>query len=516
MFIVPDEILEQLICSYCHKYLSVGPLKVDNNRKKICGRCAKNRETEAVSMYRFFLENAIFKCINRFDGCNQLLTCHEVIEHEKNCIGNRYECPLCENIREMPSYDFLHHFKNRHSQNFLKKPTLKRKLDELQPLNTFLFVKENVIFIILLECPMFIPTAIVLKAFYIVKNDKLFDIKLSMDVHIDDKRMFKTKETICLLAHKKYELMSRIADIVTNYDTLQKGSYLVIDFDFSVPLTVNQINLNNKKQYSKNMTNTRLMVTESSEHLKKFGLSVSDCSKKLLLKDVHENQLEIDVKCLHCSTMSADNIYITSDGKDRFLICQWCAPVAKSDFFLLKCIVEGGIETVSKYLKFSCVWNCGVDNHVNDIHKHELNCLKMNKPIIKCPFPKCQFNGMFEEMHKHFYIEHEETLWSNFIHLYESSKTSPNHNILSLSDKTLFYFWVHPIVLLKCVVTINNDKTIKIRVLCADKAINVDNIKVIVFNKSDKNGQKFCLDFTNESDSIDLKLLPIRLHFIII
>lgn len=517
MFIVPDEVLEHLTCSYCDKYLSVGPVKVDSTQKRICGRCVKNGEIEAVSMYRFFGENAIFKCINRYDGCNQLLTYEEVIEHEKSCISDRYECPICDNIEEMPVYEFLLHFKKRHSQNFLKESRLKKMLNRLQPVNTFLYVKENVIFVISLECPMFTPTVVVLKTFYIVKNNKRYDIKQKYHIYIDDEKMFETQVTNCLPIQRRYVTTYNIANIVTNYNSSMEDSYLVIDFELSVPLTINQINLNNTKQYANDMRNTRFLFTEIGyeETVKKLGISLSACGKKLFIQDVQKNQLEIDISCLHCANVSANNIYITSDGKNRHLVCQWCAPVAKSDFVLLEHIKENGFNALSKYVKFSCIWDCGTNNYVYDIQKHEVNCLEMNKPRIKCPFSKCQFAGMFNIMRTHLDTEHEEMLFFNFMEIYQSYKTYPDYNILDLSDKTSFYFWVHPTVLLKCVITIYPDQTIKINVECVDKAIYVDNIKIVVFNKSVKNDNKYCLDFTNESDRIDLKLLPIRMHFII-
>uniref|UniRef100_A0A6P7FMQ9 Uncharacterized protein LOC114332061 isoform X4 n=1 Tax=Diabrotica virgifera virgifera TaxID=50390 RepID=A0A6P7FMQ9_DIAVI len=117
-FILPDNILETLLCSFCHKYLSVKPVKVYPNRLIQCGRCVDNKEhsiykSEGVeSLYGKMAENILFKCVNRFDGCRHLLTYSQVRDHEQVCFEKIHQCPICG--EKTASFLMLRHFHSKH------------------------------------------------------------------------------------------------------------------------------------------------------------------------------------------------------------------------------------------------------------------------------------------------------------------------------------------------------------------------------------------------------------------
>lgn len=136
-YIVPDDSLENLLCSNCEKYLSVLPVTIYGNDETRCGRCdvQKNEnesenvngetdgmmdETEnkeengrkAVEVYKKLVEKMLFKCVNRYEGCDKLLLPSQVKEHEEQCRSKQYKCPIC-NETPLQSYQMIHHFKRK-------------------------------------------------------------------------------------------------------------------------------------------------------------------------------------------------------------------------------------------------------------------------------------------------------------------------------------------------------------------------------------------------------------------
>ncbi|XP_050517891.1 uncharacterized protein LOC126892404 isoform X2 [Diabrotica virgifera virgifera] len=150
-FILPDNILETLLCSFCHKYLSVTPTKVYPNRLIQCGRCVDDKEHsihnfEAVeSQYGKIAQNILFKCVNRFDGCRELLTYSQVPEHEQVCLEKIHKCPICD--EEMASFLILRHFHSKHKDAILDCPALVFSLnDHLEMPSVYVYQEEDNLF----------------------------------------------------------------------------------------------------------------------------------------------------------------------------------------------------------------------------------------------------------------------------------------------------------------------------------------------------------------------------------
>lgn len=145
---VPDNVLDLLLCDKCHRYLSVKPVKV-GKRNILCGRCVEEKNDEFVeSFYRFFAEDALFKCVNHFDGCDKLLPHDQVIKHEKHCKSEEYACLLCpNNCPKVPIYMLYYHVRTRHVNSLLNKNSFSVKLTHLKG-NTFFYRFENYLFFI--------------------------------------------------------------------------------------------------------------------------------------------------------------------------------------------------------------------------------------------------------------------------------------------------------------------------------------------------------------------------------
>lgn len=143
--IVPDNVLDVLLCDECHKYLSVKPVTLDN-RRILCGRCSFAGNVN--SQYGIFAENALFKCINHFDGCNTLLNYSQVISHEIKCKSENCECILCPaGSLEVPIYMLQYHVKKNHRKSILNTSYFTVMLTDLE-MNMFFYRIQNNLFFI--------------------------------------------------------------------------------------------------------------------------------------------------------------------------------------------------------------------------------------------------------------------------------------------------------------------------------------------------------------------------------
>lgn len=139
----------------------------------------------------------------------------------------------------------------------------------------------------------------------------------------------------------------------------------------------------------------------------------------------------------------------------------------------------------------------------------------MNLPRILCPVSNCHFNGTFKGMKEHLMNGHNQMLWANFVILYDDYKTYPNYNILNISDSDEFYLWIQNTLIIKCTVKKGHNKCLIVNTKFNDTNVDIKSITVVVTNNYDKNFQQFCLHFIDEANYIEIKLLPIRLHFIL-
>ncbi|CAH1133316.1 unnamed protein product [Ceutorhynchus assimilis] len=129
MILFPEEILKTQICSCCKQYLSYGPIKVSISEGVKCGRCLKDEEETTPTLLNNIIKNVIFPCVNRFDGCNELLKCEDVPQHENVCTGSLHLCPICvkHSNNQLVEYSFLsliHHYRILHNKYYLTNPLL--------------------------------------------------------------------------------------------------------------------------------------------------------------------------------------------------------------------------------------------------------------------------------------------------------------------------------------------------------------------------------------------------------
>lgn len=230
-FIVPDDILEELICGYCHKYLSVGPVKVDRNRKKICGRCSIHHPDAVVSFYRFFLEHALFKCINRFNGCNVLLKPDEVFLHEAMCRQKKfYGC--CK--KKIPIHEVIYHCRTEHGLSLLNSTFFKRRLEDLSTSELCLFSKDNYLFFLEIVIDSF-RSVVRLRSCYIGGQNRKIDVQQKFYLQLEGQYLFGIYDTSCQHLSETAKFIDTI-----NVAHYPRSNYLIVHFEFCVPSIVMQ------------------------------------------------------------------------------------------------------------------------------------------------------------------------------------------------------------------------------------------------------------------------------------
>lgn len=116
--ILTQKQLDKLVCSVCDKYLSVLPIKVYKCSAIKCGRCSLPEDDGVVSTYTEVAKNFLFRCVNHYVGCRQLLSFTEVVTHEEKCLADQFMCPQCNQTIES-AYELIQHYKKVHLKYLL-------------------------------------------------------------------------------------------------------------------------------------------------------------------------------------------------------------------------------------------------------------------------------------------------------------------------------------------------------------------------------------------------------------
>ncbi|KAJ3662723.1 hypothetical protein Zmor_007055 [Zophobas morio] len=146
LLIIPDQVLETLICRLCDKYLTVGPISVHPEGGNICGRCHGKVNTTSQCLFEcdsvvdlieqvnipytiFGYVNHFFPCVNRYEGCSKLLAFDDISKHEILCQAKKIKCRCCNNYEGTGSQQ-LNHFRTKHPLNFFDKVYFRFPLNE--------------------------------------------------------------------------------------------------------------------------------------------------------------------------------------------------------------------------------------------------------------------------------------------------------------------------------------------------------------------------------------------------
>lgn len=426
LFILPDNILENQICDNCHKYLSAKPVMLAW-RKIVCGRCINDEEDLTESHYNILSEHTLFKCINRFDGCTELLAPEQVIDHEVSCESQSYTCLICTQI--IPSYLFPYHVKNHHKATYLSENCFAVKPDDFQ-INVFFYQKENALFFItqkycteenlisLNAVCISGPQLNVFQKYYLEKPQHLVETCRRKCHHISDAH--KCDEIDYFKIKKSQD--NQLVNIRFEFEITNDIQFMKFDPIFSNCYSKN-IPLKQvlKREILRSM---RMCETGTCKFSRNLDLSkVNNQTMPFITLDGSRTKLIIEIcddnsssqfisVCSHCilckhGPLSAHETYVTKTGTLRHFICRFCQKYI-SNFLIHFKLLKLNLNQF-KNIQYSCIKKCK-NIFMNDYSKHyEENCkLFDRKP---CCMSNCDFVAeSVSLLTNHFQAKHNETL----------------------------------------------------------------------------------------------------------
>ncbi|KAG5877678.1 hypothetical protein JTB14_003833 [Gonioctena quinquepunctata] len=433
MFLIPDEILESMSCDTCHKFLSTGPVKVYSNRRTKCGRCIRNNDEGAISQYNQMVQSGLFKCINRFDGCRQILTYKEVADHESTCRSKSYICPNCPVTLRIPTFLLVRHFKENHVDSFLDKSSF--KVDVITPcVRTYLYRNKDDLFFV--ECESSTREVVDMDVFFIGDEKQASKIKAKFTVHYGSSGgKTETRTLKC----SPYISGNYRGVPITN--PIVESDFVFVEFEMHYQVSGEVINcpisqLSDPKLVNE-VENVQTPLNKSLSELMKRGLqrtiSLSSHFKdhpdiKLNLSSTRliKGSDEIVPFCFNCSvpTPLRQN-FLQIQSKKYQLLCWLCEKYYETKKFGMKLFYNE--ELLPKFLNYSvlysCIWCCDGLYSWHHIFDHEAYC--PSQPERLCPVPYCSYRGRLFDFEKHFDDIHPTDELSLFSRISVEKPTSP-------------------------------------------------------------------------------------------
>lgn len=147
--IFPEAIQERFRCNSCEKYCSVKPVQIYQDGSVKCGRCFQPKDDGAVSLFNKCMDTGIwhFYCINRWDGCDKVLHCLKVLQHEQFCHIDDITCPVCKIL--IPSLLVHKHIIKCHSKYLINRPEIIINIGSNNNENFYFYTQQNRVFIII-------------------------------------------------------------------------------------------------------------------------------------------------------------------------------------------------------------------------------------------------------------------------------------------------------------------------------------------------------------------------------
>ncbi|XP_074038506.1 uncharacterized protein [Leptinotarsa decemlineata] len=411
MFLIPDEMLETITCSQCLKFLSIGPVKVYRNRKFKCGRCVKDNDYGVISKCGLILERGLFKCVNRFDGCKQLLAFDKVAEHEDTCKSTTYECPICVEATNIPTFLMIGHFKEKHRGCFLEKPCFKVDLTTSRQVHLYQN-GDNLFFV---ECQI-TSEDVDLEVFFVGNHQQAESTKVEFIIHrrsngIDNMDIRNQKCS----SYRSIQSMS-----IASITSILESEFIFVEFQLSCPVIVEFINGQKLKSNSKlaknhdkrdylnqwleNYTRRKRKISFGFTMLK-FNYNVELKWNSLsLLQTIGKKKNEIVPFCYNCSfptPLRQNYLEITSNTYQ--VLCWLCEKYYETKKFDMKFFHSEklfGTIIYDNFLLYTCVWNCGASFPWHQISNHEIHCPHQQNQ--QCPVPLCLYRGKLYHFQIHF------------------------------------------------------------------------------------------------------------------
>lgn len=429
--IVPDKVLENSVCSNCGKYLSVLPVTISKNYKKICGRCV-GVEVGVQSAYNKLAEEMLFKCVNCYEGCRKLLLPNQVVEHEEPCKSNKYECPLCANVW-IPSYAMKQHFGEHHSGLVITNPsfTINKTVDTFK---TLMYYTDKHIFFI--HVSLDVDNELSLRADCLGPTELSKNIKygfcFTRGNHIKTGfRSFNSGEQkICSQDLKPSEK----CELILNYDAENFLDFVQIG---KVDIQKNSISNINRQNVAENRT----IYLDENFLIKNNEWKLSGC--KTLLINKNNPDIEIDSICSSCGYLIYENNVYGCYCLGIHLVCYRCKDSRG----------PGQYKYISMYnsvfkFKLFCKWKCQQSFFPSQLYKHERICSQRGP--ITCGICGKSDIPNIDALKNHFSV-HGSTLYilnDNYIYIHylnDKNKNADYYNIGPKDNNKNIYFYMDDI-----------------------------------------------------------------------
>ncbi|CAH0559250.1 unnamed protein product [Brassicogethes aeneus] len=420
VFIIPEKELQNLICGECGNYLSVLPVREDEN-KKYCGRCNKVGKT---SNFQNKYKNGLFRCINRYDGCNKLLTFEQTVQHEEICKFASKSCPICPRF-SCNTLSLILHFCEFHPNNILY--SLKIEFSRMEDQKeTYLYCSINELCFIHVTYEKSLNEMCFSTEILSLKQN-VFNHQICIDKINAKKVFYKSKWTnkplkVNLFNITKVQPRTISFKIVMHFYNTEP----VLAFDIKQPSTKAQKSLkvaytdkttqtDNTREIPKVLKNKHIQTDTIIEvnTTKTMGLAKSQQNKEIQTKTINgvdltkdfkinypnyilsicgtalisSNNTRIELTCCNCNQFTGTNVF--SCMKKLHITCwdcrAWC--VNCNDRMAG---YNAEMSTLNEVIAFPCRWNCGQNILGDLLRTHEKNCIQ--QPKIICPLCGVLYN----------------------------------------------------------------------------------------------------------------------------
>ncbi|CAH0551542.1 unnamed protein product [Brassicogethes aeneus] len=440
--LIPDEVLKTLKCSICCKYLSVKPIKVYPDRKTKCGRCSEEDDNGVVSLYESIVENKLFRCVNRYEGCNYVYTCDDMRLHEVDCKGGQYTCCLCSHFTGT-AYDYATHFEKQHKTQIIDKPIVTLTLSKDKE-NHYMYTKNDLLFIIFVKIDSK-KDIIILHCVNVGPDRTAKKVKFKFEIYENEKLLHKTTERNCsnLLIQQDGFLLSNsilsledinahvTCELKLNMTSCETFIYIPVNMDVenrkrivNLQQRMKSIKIKNKTLVNKIKNNipcekvcTNLCLCHEYQDSSSFKISfdeatqikypkfnISNCGAAIITN----TNTKFDLFCSNCEKFCSHYWNIFECEKCNNFTCNQCKTFVNMEYCSSGHKLKPNLAITDIYnkLKITCKWNCGESYKSPDIISHQRVCDRRPKQF--CPVLNCQWRGYLRDLEKHFHDTHSK------------------------------------------------------------------------------------------------------------
>ncbi|XP_050516890.1 uncharacterized protein LOC126891685 [Diabrotica virgifera virgifera] len=383
-FILPDNILDTLVCSFCHKYLSVKPVKVYPNKLIQCGRCVDvdneeapvNKSEGVESLYGKLAETILFKCVNRFDGCRELLTYSQVRDHEQVCLEKIHKCPIC--YEEMASFLILPHFRSKHKDSTLDCPAFVFNLnDYLEMPSVYIYQEEDNLFFLYIS---YRKSENTIKLYLVYQGS----YKLAKNIYHEFTVSSENKEFDIVLNEKPCTDDFFVVDI-SDMPNLIQIKFKLIDRNLKV-LKAPEISKALRKPIVENASHEHQI---QNYHAESYPAKCNRCHEYCLIESLpgveilsyYWDKKNGGFMCIYCYQWFYYRRYCTKYNDHEKIVDKWM------------------IHRMNDLFPCRCSNNCGSYINLSHLPSHELEC-KLGRQFI-CPTQNCYWEGTANKMIEH-------------------------------------------------------------------------------------------------------------------